>query len=86
MTIIQLLNQNSFLLVSGVVLGGALIALIARRARPRMWLVWIAAVAVAVTLNSAARTTPVRAFESAAEVERAIASGTPTLVELFSNY
>ena len=83
MTIVQLLNQNSFLLVAGVALGGALIA---RRARPRMWLVWIAAVVVAVALNRAVRTAPARAFESAAEVERAIASGTPTLVELYSNY
>ena len=86
MTLAQLLNQNSFLLVSGVALGGALIALIARRARLWVWLVWIAAVAVAVILNRAARTTPARAFESAAEVERAIASGAQTLVELYSNY
>ena len=51
-----------------------------------MWLAWIAAVAAAIVLNAATRTTPARAFESAAEVERAIASGVPTLVELFSNY
>jgi len=70
MTIVQLLNQNSFLLVAGIALGGALIALIARRAHLRMWLVWIAAVAAAAVLNAATRTTPARAFESAAEVER----------------
>ena len=86
MTIAQLLNQNSFLLVSAVVLGGTLILLIARRARPRLWAVWIVAVAAAVGANAATRTTPARTFESAPEVQRAIASGKPTLVELYSNY
>ena len=86
MTLAQLLNQNSFLLVSVLVLGGWWAALIVRRARRYAWLIWAAAVAIAVGFNLAARTTPERAFESVADVQTAIASGKPTLVEFYSNY
>lgn len=86
MTLAQLLNQNSFLLVSVLVLGGWWVALIVRRARRYAWLTWAAAVAIAVGFNLAARTTPERTFESVADVQKAIASGQPTLVEFYSNY
>ena len=84
--IAQLLNQASFLIVTAVVLGGALIVLIARRARRRLWLAWLAAVAIAAGVNLAMRTTPERVFASAEGVQQTIASGKPTLVEFYSNY
>jgi len=86
MTLAQLLNQNSFLLGGVLVLGGWWVVLIVRRARRYAWLIWAAAVAIVVGFNLAARTTPERTFESVADVQTAIASGKPTLVEFYSNY
>jgi len=82
----ELLNQASFLIAAAVGLGGALIVLIVRRARRWLWLAWLAAVAITIGVNLAMRTTPERAFASVEEVQRAIASGQPTLVEFYSNY
>lgn len=86
MSIAQFVNQNSFIVVSAVALGGAMLFLIARRARLRFWLIWIAAGAVAIGVNLAMRTPPARTFESVADVQKAVASGTPTLIEFYSNY
>jgi hypothetical protein len=86
MTFSQLANQNSFVLAAVAVLGGALIALIATRARRVVWLAWVIAVLIAAGLNLAMRTVPPRAFGSVAEVQQALSSGKPTLVEFYSNY
>ena len=85
MTLGQLINQNSFVLVAGLGLGGWLIALLARRARARAWLAWAAAVALAAGAHFASRT-PAREFQSVADIQRAISAGRPTLVEFYSNY
>jgi hypothetical protein len=85
-TIAQLLNQNSFLVYGSLALGAWLIALIARRARRRWWLTWAGAVALAIGANLVLRTSPPREFRSADEVQQAIASGRPTLVEFYSNF
>lgn len=86
MTIAQLLNQNSFLLGSGLALGVWLSVLIARRSRRRWWLTWVAAVALAIGANLALRTSPPREFRSVDEVQQAIAAGRSTLVEFYSNF
>jgi len=86
MTLAQLLNQNSFLIAVIAALGGSCIALIARRARRRAWLVWMAAVTVAIGIYFAMRTTPSRAFGSAADVQQAVTAGRPTLVEFYSDF
>ncbi len=85
MTLAQLLNQNSFLIGVMVVLGGWFAVLVARRPRARAWLAWVTAAVAAIGVYFAARTVPPRVFASAAEVQQAIASGTPTLVEFYSD-
>ena len=85
MTLAQLLNQNSFLISVMVVLGGWFAALVIRRPRARAWSAWAAAAAAALGAYFVARTVPPHAFESAAEAQQAIASGTPTLVEFYSD-
>ena len=85
MTIAQLFNQNSFLIGSGLVLGVWLAALSARRARRRFWLAWIAAVAAALGIFLTMRTAASLTFAAAADVQRAIAAGRPTLVEFYSD-
>ena len=86
MTVAQSLNQHSFLLVTGVLLGGWLAFLIARRARRTLWIAWIAAAVIAIGVFFALRTAAPRAFETAADVQRAVSSGTPTLVEFYSDF
>lgn len=86
MTLFQFLNQHSFLVTLIVVLGAALLLLYARRPRRRFWLMWSLALLIALAVFFSTRTTPARAFESAADVEQSISTGTPTLVEFFSNY
>ncbi len=85
MTVAQFFNQNSFLIGSGLLLGGWLAALVARRAPRRFWFAWIAALAAALGSFYAMRTPAAHAFASAADVQRAISAGTPTLVEFYSD-
>jgi len=86
MTLAQFFNQYSFLIYSSFVLGGWLIVLIARRAHARGWLAWIAAAALALGIYFAMRTAAPLIFESAADVQRAVSAGTPTLVEFYSDF
>ena len=86
MTIAQVFNQHSFLLAAGVLLGGWLIFLVRRRARRALWFAWIAAAAIAIGVFFALRTAAPRAFETVADVQRAVSSGTPTLVEFYSDF
>ena len=85
MTIAQLFNQNSFLITSSLVLGGWLAAMMARRARRRFWLAWIAAVAAALGIFFTMRTAAPRTFATVADVQRAIVGGRPALVEFYSD-
>ena len=88
MTLVQFFNQHSFLLYAALGLGAALAVLWARRRRVGRlaWVGWLIAVAVAVGGYFVFRTAATRTFESAAEVQRAIASGRPTLVEFYSDF
>ena len=86
MTVAEFFNQHSFLLAASVLLGGGLVVLIVRRARRALWFAWIAAAAIAIGVFFALRTAAPRAFETVADVQRAISSGTPTLVEFYSDF
>ena len=86
MTLAQTLNQNSFLLIAAAVLGGAAIVLRVLHVRRVIWLLWSAALIIAVVIMLGGRSAPERMFASVTEVEQIISSGTPTLVEFFSNY
>ena len=87
MSLAQILNQNSFLLAAGLGLGTALMVLIARRRRaPRwVWLIWLAGLAAVVGGHFALRTAA-PSFDSVEDLQRAIASGRPTLVEFYSDF
>jgi len=85
-TIAQLLNQNSFLLVAVAVLGGWLAVWLVRRRRGRAWLAWIAAAAIAAAVFLAMRTDAPQKFESADDVQRTLSAGTLTLVEFYSDF
>lgn len=86
MTLAQLLNQNSFLVPAGLTLLVWLAALIVRRSRRRFWLAWIAALLLAIGVYALLRTPTSRVFQSTAEVQQAISSGRPTLVEFYSDF
>jgi hypothetical protein len=85
-TVAQFFNQHSFLLAASVLLGGGLVVLIARRARRALWFAWFAAAVIAIGVFVALRTAAPRAFETVADVQRAVSSGTPTLVEFYSDF
>jgi len=86
MTAAQFLNQHSFLMTASVLLGGWLVFLLARRPRRAVWAAWVAAVALAFGVFFRLRTAAPHAFETADDVERAISSGRPTLVEFYSDF
>jgi len=86
MTLAQLLNQNSFLIPASLTLLVWLAVLIVRRARRRFWLMWSAALLLAIGVYVLLRTPASRAFQSVAEVQQAISSGRPTLVEFYSDF
>ncbi len=85
MSLPQVLNQNSFVFVSGSLLIVLAAVLLFRRAR-RGWLGWGALVVVAVIGWYALRTTDGLQLNSAADYEAALRSGQPTLIEFYSNY
>jgi hypothetical protein len=85
-TVAQFFNQHSFVLVASVLLGGGLVVLIARRASRALWLAWIVATVIAFGVFFALRTAAPRSFETVADVQRAVSSGTPTLVEFYSDF
>jgi 4-amino-4-deoxy-L-arabinose transferase-like glycosyltransferase len=85
MTLLQFINQHSYLLISAVVLGVVAIALFRRRAR-RAWLIWLGLLAVALVGWLALRTGEGTPFNSVEDYETALRSGQPTLVEIYSDY
>ena len=87
MTVAQFFNQHSFLLAASVLLGGWLVFLVTRgRRRRALWFAWLAAAAIAIGVFFALRTAAPRAFETIDDVQRAVSSGTPTLVEFYSDF
>ena len=88
MTVWQLLNQHSFLLLAGGMLAvGLMVLLVARRriGRRARWIGLLALVALAGAF-AVMRTAAPSAYASAADVQRAVSSGRPTLVEFYSDY
>lgn len=86
MTLVQFFNQNSFLLIAGLILTIIAIALRALHVRRVFWLVWGVALIVSVVILLNGRTVSDRPFASVGEIEQVISGGRPTLVEFFSNY
>jgi hypothetical protein len=81
---VPLVNQHSFLIIAAVVLAAGWLAL----RRTGRWLRWpalAATAALALGFFSLMRTGP-GDVRSAADVDRALASGKPVALELFSNY
>lgn len=85
MTLLQVFNQHSFLMISTSVLIIFAPGLLFRRAR-RGWLAWGALVAAAAIGWLTLRTGEGLQLNSVAEYEAAIRSGQSTLVEFYSNY
>lgn len=85
MTLFQVFNQNSFVIISGLGLIIAALILLARKAR-RGWLIWGALALAAVIGWAALRTTDGTQLNSAADYEAALRAGRPTLIEFYSNY
>jgi len=85
MTLFQVLNQNSFVIISGLGLIIAALMLLARKAR-RGWLIWGALALASVIGWAALRTTDGLQLNSAADYEAALRAGRPTLIEFYSNY
>jgi nicotinamide riboside transporter PnuC len=85
MTVFQFLNQHSYLLICGIVLGVVAIALALRRAR-RAWLIWIGLLVIAITGWFALHTGEGAQFNSVEDYEAALRAGQPTLVEFYSDY
>lgn len=85
MSLGQVINQNSFVFISGFVLAVAALVLFARKAR-RAWLVWGVCVVAAVSGWFALRTTDGLQLNTLADYEAALRTGRPALVEFYSNY
>ena len=86
MSLVQQINQNSFLIAATVVLCGWLVAILARRSRGRAWLAWLAGAAFTLGAFLVLRTAAPQPFASAADVQRAVSAGRPSLVEFYSDY
>lgn len=85
MSLGQVINQNSFVFISGFGLLIAALLLLARKAR-RGWLIWGALAISAVAGWYALRTTDGLQLNTLADYEAALRTGRPTLVEFYSNY
>ncbi|MFN4295001.1 MAG: hypothetical protein ACK4JD_12820 [Thermoflexales bacterium] len=89
MTIVQLFNQYSFLLLPAIALAIVAVVLIRRRARPSFWVVWgvVLVGIVAYALVSRVPQTAMVKLDTAADIRMAIqTAGRPVLVEFYSNY
>jgi hypothetical protein len=85
MSLFQILNQNSFVVISGTLLVIVAIGLVKRRAR-HGWIMWGALVVVAAIGWYVFRTTDSLQLNTVADYEAALRSGQPTLIEFYSNY
>ena len=85
MTILQFLNQHSYLLICAIVLGVMAVALFRRRAR-RAWWIWLGVFVAAIAGWFALRTGGGTPFNSVEDYEAALRTGQPTLVEFYSDY
>jgi len=82
---IGLFNHHSFLIISGLLVLVWAALLLARRAR-RGWLLWGLAVLALGVGWLALRTRVAQQPQTLSEIEAAIISGQPVLVEIYSNY
>jgi xanthine/uracil permease len=85
MSLPQVLNQNSFVFLSGLLLTVLALILLFRKAR-RGWLVWGALAVAAVIGWFALRTTDDLQLSTVADYEATLRAGHPTLIEFYSNY
>ena len=85
MTLTQIFNQNSFVVICGFTLAVAAVVLLLRTAR-RAWLVWGLCVVATLIGWYALRTTDGLQLNTVAEYEAALRAGRPTLIEFYSNY
>ncbi len=89
MTIVQIFNQYSFLLLPAIALAIVAAVLLRRRARPSFWVAWGAVLVgvVAYALLSRVPQTATVKLDTAADIRMAIrTAGRPVLVEFYSNY
>ncbi len=89
MTVVQIFNQYSFLLLPAIALAIVAVVLTRQRARPIFWVVWGVALVgvVAYTLISRVPQTATVKLDTAADIRIAIqTAGKPVLVEFYSNY
>lgn len=87
MTLFQIANRFSFLILPILLFAGLAILLQRRRARWPLWAAWggLLAVYLAFLLTSGQTTTA--RYDSPDNIRQALATaGQPTLVEFFSNY
>lgn len=77
-------NLNSFVLLSGLVLAGLALFLLSAHAPRQAWLSWIILALVLLAVNLALSTGR-STLETPEQVEAALRSGKPTLVEFYSD-
>jgi uncharacterized membrane protein len=80
----QVINQNSYIIVAGLVLMVAA-AFVAQFGSLAIWLVWILAVIALYLGFRALRPGPGSALTQT-ELEKLVGSGTPVVLLLYSNY
>jgi hypothetical protein len=89
MSILQVFNQFSAIMLPTVILIVAAIVLLRRRARPVAWVTWglvLVGVVVFALVNRVPQTATAK-LDTAADIRVAIqGAGRPTLIEFYSNY
>lgn len=85
MTPVQFLNQHSYVVAAGTLLALLAVMLRVRRARGG-WLIWLGLAGLAAAGWLALRTGESARFTAVADYEAALRTGTPTLVEFYSDY
>lgn len=87
MTLFQILNRFSFLILPGVLLAIAAGVLIWRRSGWPWWLIWVAALMVFFSFVLRSGQSTSARYDTPENIRQALASAQqPTLVEFFSNY
>lgn len=87
MSLFQIVNQFSFLILPIVLFAGLAVLLAWRRARWPLWAAWAGLLALFVVFLLTSGQTSSARFDSPETIRQALATAEqPTLVEFFSNY
>lgn len=87
MSVFQIANQFSFLILPILLFAGLAVLLARRRARWPLWAVWGGLLALAATLLLTTGQRSTARYDTAQNIRQALAAAEqPTLVEFFSNY